>query len=113
MPAKLQPAALSDKIPELDGSADRKGKVFARVPPEISQTHLRRGRIAAEVSWGKVTTLAKIDWVHWMESAKQVEAQRKRATDAIAMLENGKKRVCCFDPSGFYSKAICCPAEAQ
>lgn len=28
------------------------------------------------------------------------------------MLSAGKKRVCCVDPSGFYSKAFAAPKEA-
>jgi Bacteriocin-protection, YdeI or OmpD-Associated/Domain of unknown function (DUF1905) len=65
----------------------------------------------AQTTWKEVTTLAKIDWVHWMESAKQFSTRQERAINAIDMLEKGKKRVCCFDPSGFYSKALSCPAE--
>jgi hypothetical protein len=33
--------------------------------------------------------------------------------DAIVMLTKGKKRVCCFDPSGFYSKALAAPSESS
>lgn len=64
---------------------------------------------SAQATWEQATTLAKIDWVHWMESAKQAATRQERATSAIDMLEKGKKRVCCFDPSGFYSKALSCP----
>lgn len=66
---------------------------------------------AALSTWGSTSTLAKIDWVHWMESAKQDATKRERAAAAIDMLEKGKKRVCCFDPSGFFSKALACPAQ--
>lgn len=66
---------------------------------------------AARATWDSATTLAKIDWVHWMESAKQDATKRERAANAIDMLEKGKKRVCCFDPSGVFSKALACPVE--
>jgi hypothetical protein len=29
--------------------------------------------------------------------------------DAVDMLASGKARVCCFDPSGVYSKGLCSP----
>lgn len=32
-----------------------------------------------------------------------------RINDACDMLASGKKRVCCFDPSGYYSKAFMAP----
>jgi hypothetical protein len=66
---------------------------------------------SAQATWNSATTLARIDWIHWMESAKQDTTRRERAANAIDMLEKGKKRVCCFDPSGFYSKALACPVE--
>lgn len=161
--------------------AERGTFLFAKVPPEISASHLRRGRItarvtvgrhgfdalmepdgqlghwfvvpldvieaeglqirhettftlttlnkqpeprlpqafkallarspAAQATWNSATTLAKIDWVHWMESAKQASTAQERIVSAIDMLEQGTKRVCCFDPSGFYSKALSCPRE--
>ena len=177
MPTKNQPATFSSPIYVAEGKAFS----FAKVPPELSKSHLRRGRIAARLSvgkssfdaqmepdgklghwfivppsvvkkealairegasftlanlieqpepplpkdfkvllnrspsaratWDSATTLARIDWIHWMESAKQDTTRRERAANAIDMLEKGKKRVCCFDPSGFYSKALACPTE--
>jgi hypothetical protein len=68
---------------------------------------------SAQATWENTSTLAKIDWVHWMESAKQEPTKKDRINAAIDMLEKGKKRVCCFDPSGYYSKALSCPAEAD
>lgn len=68
---------------------------------------------AAKATWDSTTTLAKIDWVHWMESANQEATRKERVASAIDMLAQGKKRVCCFDPSGFYSKALACPVEAE
>ncbi len=42
----------------------------------------------------------RIDWIHWIESARQARTLLKRMADAGDMLASGKKRVCCFDPSG-------------
>ena len=67
---------------------------------------------AALTTWQSTTTLARLDWIHWIESAKQASTRAKRINDACAMLAQGKKRVCCFDSSGFYSKAFTPPATA-
>ena len=55
--------------------------------------------------WHATTTLARLDWIHWIESAKPATTRAKRIADACQMLASGKKHVCCFDPSGFYSQA--------
>ncbi|NLT70598.1 MAG: DUF1905 domain-containing protein [Verrucomicrobiaceae bacterium] len=60
--------------------------------------------------WEATTTIARVDWIHWMTSAKQAKTRVKRIDDACEMLAAGKKRVCCFDPSGYYSKAFQSPA---
>ena len=62
--------------------------------------------------WDSTTTLARVDWIHWITSAKQLKTREKRIGDACDMLATGKKQVCCFDPSGFYSKAFRAP-EAE
>jgi len=66
----------------------------------------------ARETWEATTTISRIDWVHWMESAKQPKTRATRTTDACEMLASGKKRVCCFDPSGYYSKSLSAPQEA-
>ena len=51
-------------------------------------------------------TIARLDWIHWITSAKQLKTRAKRIGDACDMLASGKKRVCCFDQSGYYSKVL-------
>lgn len=53
--------------------------------------------------------VARVDWIHWIVSAKQAQTRAKRISDACEMLASGERRVCCFDPSGFYSKAFGAP----
>lgn len=62
--------------------------------------------------WNDTTTLARVDWVHWIVSAKQAKTRAQRIESACEMLASGKKRVCCFDPSGYYSKALSAPKAA-
>ena len=66
----------------------------------------------ALATWEATTTLARVDWVHWVVTAKQAKTRAKRINDALDKLASGEKRVCCFDPSGFYSKALSAP-EAE
>ncbi|KAM3114672.1 YdeI/OmpD-associated family protein [Phormidesmis sp. 146-33] len=66
----------------------------------------------ARAAWDDTTTIARLDWIHWITSAKQTKTRTKRIVDACNMLASGKRRVCCFDPSGYYSKAFSAP-EAE
>ena len=68
---------------------------------------------AAKAVWDATTTIARLDWVHWIESAKQPGTRQRRVESACDMLASGKKRVCCFDPSGYYSKSLSAPTAAE
>jgi uncharacterized protein YdeI (YjbR/CyaY-like superfamily) len=81
------------------------------LPPDFRQA--LAGSPQASVVWDATTTLARIDWIHWIESAKQAKTRKRRIADACDMLASGKKRVCCFDPSGFYSKSLSAPQAAD
>lgn len=63
----------------------------------------------ALATWKSTTAIARLDWIHWITSARQAKTRTKRVNDACDMLAAGKKRVCCFDPSGYYSKAFSAP----
>jgi hypothetical protein len=63
--------------------------------------------------WKDTTNIARLDWIHWITTAKQAKTRAKRIADACDMLASGKRRVCCFDPSGFYSKAFKAPEAAE
>ncbi|MGB3288861.1 MAG: YdeI/OmpD-associated family protein [Burkholderiaceae bacterium] len=65
----------------------------------------------AKAMWDDTTTIARLDWIHWVESAKQAKTRQTRIANACDMLASGKKRVCCFDPSGYYSKSFSAPKE--
>lgn len=71
------------------------------------------GAPEARKVWDETTTLARLDWIHWIESAKQPKTRTKRIDAACDMLAKGKSRVCCFDSSGYYSKAFCVPETAD
>ncbi len=59
---------------------------------------------AAGRLWSVITPAARRDWIQWLTSAKQAETRARRVIAACHMLEKGKRRVCCFDRSGYYSR---------
>ncbi|CAM5359980.1 YdeI/OmpD-associated family protein [Rhodanobacter lindaniclasticus] len=67
----------------------------------------------ARAVWDATTTIARVDWIHWIVSAKQASTRAQRVANACDMLAGGKRRVCCFDPSGYYSKAWAAPEAAE
>jgi hypothetical protein len=82
----------------------------ARVPAD-----LRRALAAApeaRAAWVGLTPIARRDWIHWMTSAKRLETRARRVASACEMLAAGKRRVCCFDRSGFYSRSFRAPDRA-
>ena len=86
-------------------------EVEPSMPPELDE--VLGASPPARATWDATTTIARIDWIHWIESAKQAKTRLKRVADAGDMLASGKKRVCCFDPSGYYSKSLAPPREAK
>ncbi len=81
------------------------------IPPDLQEA-LGSSPEARGV-WHDTTTIARLDWIHWITSAKQAKTRAKRVNDACEMLAAGKKRVCCFDQSGHYSKAFRAPEAAN
>ncbi len=77
------------------------------IPPDLFAA--LNANPAARAAWDSTTTIARLDWIHWITSAKQAKTRAQRISNACDMLESGKRRVCCFDPSGFYSKPFSAP----
>lgn len=76
---------------------------------------LRRALAAAPKAralWSDITPVARRDWIQWITTAKQAETRARRVGNACQMLAGGKRRVCCFDRSGFYSKGFGAPKAA-
>jgi hypothetical protein len=87
----------------------------AEEPEPTVPADLRKALVAAPKArklWSDITTVARRDWVHWITSAKQPETRARRIKNACSMLAAGKRRVCCFDRSGFYDKGLSAPKAA-
>ena len=67
----------------------------------------------ARAVWLDITPIARRDWIQWITSAKRAETRSRRVANACDMLAGGKRRVCCFDRSGFYSKSLGPPKAAD
>jgi hypothetical protein len=78
-----------------------------RVPTDLRQA--LSGDAQASTAWKGLTPAARRDFVHWIVSAKQAETRARRIATACDMLNKGKRRPCCFDRSGMYSKSLSCP----
>jgi len=102
-------AAVGDTV-ELEIAAVAKEPEPA-LPPDLQQALSASPQ--ARAVWDATTTLARVDWIHWIESGKQAATRKTRIENACDMLASGKKRVCCFDPSGYYSKSLCAPEAAD
>ncbi len=81
-----------------------------RVPADLRKALAATPK--ARAFWSDITPIARRDWIHWITSAKQLETRVRRIGNACAMLTAGKRRVCCFDQSGFYSKSLSAPKAA-
>jgi hypothetical protein len=85
------------------------------VEPEVP-ADLKRALAAAPEAralWSDITPNARRDWIHWITSAKQEETRARRIKNACSMLAAGKRRICCFDRSGFYAKSMSAPKAAS
>ena len=79
----------------------------ARMPADLRKALLAVPK--AQGVWVALMPVARRDWIHWITSAKLAQTRARRIRNACAMLAAGKRRVCCFDRSGVYSKALSAP----
>jgi len=78
-----------------------------RVPADLRKALMTRPK--ARAVWSDITPAARRDWIHWIVSAKRPVTRARRVRNAGDMLAGGKRRVCCFDQSGFYSRSLNSP----
>lgn len=81
-----------------------------RMPADLRKALASATR--ARATWADITAIARRDWIQWITSAKRPDTRARRVNNACAMLAAGKRRVCCFDRSGFYSKSLRPPKAA-
>lgn len=82
-----------------------------RVPADLRQALAADARALAV--WRDITPAARRDWIHWIDSAKQAPTRARRIANGCSMLAGGKRRVCCFDRSGHFSRSLSAPVAAD
>jgi len=88
----------------------------AREPEPRLPADLRKalsGNRAARATWDDITAIARRDWIHWITSGKQAATRARRIATACDQLAAGKRRACCFDRSGMYSRSMSAPVAAD
>jgi hypothetical protein len=81
--------------------------------PQDLQAALAAAPAKARAVWADITPIARRDWIHWVTSPKKAETRARRVANACSMLAVGKRRACCFDRSGMYSKSLSAPKAAN
>lgn len=82
-----------------------------RVPGDLRKALAAAPKARAQ--WTSLTPVARRDWIHWITSGKKAETRERRIAKACDMLVSGKRRACCFDRSGMYSKSLGAPEPAE
>jgi hypothetical protein len=82
------------------------------IPTDLQQA-LDQSSPQVQTLWSQITPAARRDWIHWITSPKQDKTRQRRIHNACDMLSKGKRRPCCFDRSGLYSKSLSCPEIAD
>jgi hypothetical protein len=49
--------------------------------------------------WTEITSMARWEWVRWINATKNAETRERRVEVSISKLRSGKRRPCCFDLS--------------
>src|SRR6266404_3083534 len=65
-----------------------------RVPTDLHKA--LAATAVAKAQWRNLTSIARRDFISWIESAKQLETRRRRIERACSMLAAGKRRPCCY-----------------
>ncbi len=65
------------------------------VPEDLNIALLKVSQ--AHSLWKDITTMARWDWIRWINSTKQPETRKRRIQTACSKLKAGEKRPCCFN----------------
>lgn len=82
-----------------------------RVPADLRAA--LSGTPAARAQWTQLTPAARRDFIQWLHTSKKADTRTRRISTACDMLAAGKRRICCFDRSGIYSKGLSAPVAAD
>lgn len=110
-PAMLKGAAAKvDDLVSLEVTPSRT-EIEASIPADLRKALAAAPK--ARQAWADITPVARRDFIQWIITAKQAATRARRIANACDMLAKGKRRVCCFDSSGYYSKAFGAPKATK
>jgi hypothetical protein len=66
--------------------------------PEDLATALAAAPQKVQDLWNEITTMARWEWVRWVNATKNADTRRRRLDVSISKMESGKRRPCCFQP---------------
>lgn len=69
-------------------------RVVHRVPTDLRKALVSSPK--ARLAWEDITSLARNEWVCWIESAKKSETRDHRIERTRTELIEGKRRPCCW-----------------
>ena len=87
--------AVTVEITRVDEESECRVPMDLREALESAPTHPGQAHALWAV-WGRITPMARRDWILWIVSAKQEETRRRRIKNACEMLASGKRRPCCM-----------------
>lgn len=68
----------------------------------------------ARAKWMGLTPIARMDFLLWIDSAKQAETRQRRVERTCEMVSEGKRRPCCFSVVPFdLHKALAAAPKAK
>ncbi len=65
-----------------------------KVPADLRKALAAAPRV--EAVWRGLTSIARRDFISWIESAKQADTRKRRIKRTPDMLASGKRRPCCY-----------------
>jgi len=51
----------------------------------------------AHALWGKITPMARWEWIRWIRATGREETRKKRIEVALSKMNNGERRPCCWN----------------
>lgn len=61
----------------------------------------------AQALWGDITTMARWEWLRWIQSTSNPDTRARRIEVSCSKLNAGKRRPCCFN------RSMCCVPEVS
>lgn len=65
--------------------------------PDDLRAALAAAPAAIQEMWDGITSMARWEWVRWVNETRNPQTRRRRVEVTISKMQNGKRRPCCFN----------------